>query len=75
MSEGGVTIAENVRLNRVETARALTASGFPISPTTLASKATRGGGPPYEVFGRTAMYRLGDVLEWASSRCVKRGER
>jgi hypothetical protein len=40
----------DVRLTRERTAEALTALGYPISPRTLSTKATRGGGPPYSLF-------------------------
>ena len=58
-------------LKRSETADALTESGFPTSPATLATKATRGGGPPFMLYGRTPLYRWGDFLEWARSRLTK----
>jgi hypothetical protein len=58
----------NTRLRRDATAEALTAAGFPVSPATLATKATRGGGPPFQRFGRVPLYRWGDCLEWAHSR-------
>jgi hypothetical protein len=58
----------NARLRRHATAEALTAEGFPISDKTLATRATRGGGPPYQLFGRIPLYRWGDALEWANSR-------
>jgi hypothetical protein len=37
----------NALLSRDQTAKALTDSGFKTEPTTLATKASRGGGPPY----------------------------
>jgi hypothetical protein len=55
-------------LRRKATAEALTALGYPVSDKTLATKATRGGGPPYRSFGRTPLYRWGDALSWAESR-------
>jgi hypothetical protein len=55
-------------LRRRDTAAALTAAGFPIATPTLATKATRGGGPPYRRFGAVALYRWGDALDWARSR-------
>lgn len=58
----------DARLTRREVAQALTSAGFPISPSTLASKATRGGGPPFARFGRIAVYRWGDALAWAEAR-------
>src|SRR6516164_1071031 len=56
------------RLTRNETAAALTAVGFPIKAATLATKATRGGGPPFSRFGLRPLYRWGDALAWAQSR-------
>lgn len=55
-------------LRRRDTAAALTAAGFPIAAPTLATKATRGGGPPYRRFGAVTLYRWGDSLLWAQSR-------
>lgn len=54
-------------LTRERTARALTDAGYPVSPKTLATKATRGGGPPYSLFSGRALYRWGDALDWARS--------
>ena len=58
----------NVRLTRRKTAAALTEAGFPVKEATLATKATRGGGPPYQKFGSRALYRWGDALLWAKGR-------
>lgn len=55
-------------LTRERVADALTEAGFPTSPKTLATKATRGGGPPFRKFGTRALYRWGDTLEWATAR-------
>jgi hypothetical protein len=55
-------------LRRKATAEALSEAGFPVSQKTLATKATRGGGPPYRVFGRAVLYRWGDALAWAESK-------
>jgi len=55
-------------LTRDATASALTAAGFPVKSKTLATKASRGGGPPYRRFGARPLYRWGDALEWAQSR-------
>jgi hypothetical protein len=55
-------------LRRRETAEALTAKGFKTAEKTLATKATRGGGPPYRLYGRTPVYRWGDSLAWALAR-------
>lgn len=55
-------------LRREATAKALTESGYPVSAKTLATKATRGGGPPYSTFGRAVLYRWSDALAWAEGR-------
>ena len=54
-------------LTREQTAAALREAGFPISAKTLATKATRGGGPPYRHFGPRVIYRWGNSLAWAHS--------
>jgi hypothetical protein len=55
-------------LTREATAAALTAAGFPVSKATLATKATRGGGPPYRLFGPKPLYPWGTSLQWAKDR-------
>ena len=55
-------------LLRTPTADELTKRGYKTSPATLATKASRGGGPPYRLFGRVPLYRWGDALAWAESR-------
>jgi hypothetical protein len=54
-------------LGREAGARALTAVGYITSPATLATKATRGNGPAYRIFGKRAIYRWGDLLAWAEA--------
>ncbi|CAN2533406.1 hypothetical+protein [Methylocapsa aurea] len=67
------SIPENIdaRLSRKDVAAALTAAGFQTSPATLATMATRGGGPVFQRYGRKPLYRWGDALEWAKSRLSK----
>jgi hypothetical protein len=55
-------------LTRDQAAEALTDAGFPVRARTLATKATRGGGPPFRRFGTKPLYRWGDTLAWAQSR-------
>jgi hypothetical protein len=55
-------------LTRTQNAAALTEAGYPTSPATLSTKATRGGGPPYQMWGPRVVYRWGDSLEWAKAR-------
>ncbi len=67
--------AESLRaddwLSRKKTAEALTAIGYQTSPATLATKATRGGGPPYRLFGRLPQYKWRDALRWAENRTTE----
>ena len=63
-----IPVDPNVKLTRNALASALTAAGFPIKMATLATKATRGGGPPFQRFGSRPLYRWGDALRWAESR-------
>lgn len=62
------TPTPDTRLSRRDTAEALTAAGYPISAATLASMATRGGGPEYVLFNGRVLYRFGDALDWAEAR-------
>lgn len=55
-------------LRRKELADALNQRGFPTSATTLATKVTRGGGPPYRLYGRVPLYCLADAIAWAEAR-------
>jgi len=61
----------NDLLSRKDVAAALTAAGYPVSPHTLSTYATRGGGPIYRLFGKKPLYRWADALEWAQSRLSK----
>jgi len=55
-------------LTRTQAGAALRAAGFPVADKTLATRATRGGGPPFRHFGARVLYRWGDTLAWAQSR-------
>jgi hypothetical protein len=55
-------------LPRDKTAAALTELGYLTSPKTLATMATRGGGPRFHRFGPRVLYRWRDALDWAESR-------
>lgn len=63
------SIPENpdVLLGRKAAAGALTAAGYITSPLTLATKATRGNGPPYRRYGKRVIYRWGDLIAWAEA--------
>jgi hypothetical protein len=57
-------------LTREKAASALTDIGYVTSRATLATKATRGGGPPFKKYGTRPLYRWGDLLSWAEERCT-----
>ena len=61
---------DDALLSRSRTAELLTAAGYRTAPATLATKAARGDGPPYELFGRWPVYRWGTSLAWARNRLV-----
>jgi hypothetical protein len=61
------SLSPETLLRRTPLANALADAGYPIRPATLATKATRGGGPPFHKFGRIPLYRWGDALAWAES--------
>jgi hypothetical protein len=53
---------------REQAADALTQRGYKTSKATLATLATRGGGPVFVKYGPRPVYRLADLLAWAESR-------
>jgi hypothetical protein len=55
-------------LTRDAAAAALTAAGYPVARATLATRASRGGGPPFRRFGVRPLYTWGDLITWAQSR-------
>ena len=57
-------------LPRREAARLLQAHGLRTTPASLATMATRGGGPPYFKVGKLCMYRLSDLELWIAQRCT-----
>jgi hypothetical protein len=61
----------NAILTRDRFAAALNEAGFPITVSTLATKATRGGGPPFQKFGNKPLYQWGPGLAWAKGRLSK----
>lgn len=65
-----ITIPANpdARLTRDEAAKFLTDLGFQTKPATLATIATRGGGPVFQHFGKRPLYRREDLLAWAHSK-------
>jgi hypothetical protein len=58
----------NLLLRREQAAAFLSERGFKTSPKTLASMATRGGGPRFRRFGRFPVYTPADLLRWAEAR-------
>lgn len=58
----------NRLLTRRDAAAALTTAGYPTATATLATRASRGGGPIYRRYGARVVYRWGDLLDWAEGR-------
>ncbi|RRH76575.1 hypothetical protein [Falsigemmobacter faecalis] len=62
-------IARKPRLRRDEASRYLeTQFGLPYAPATLATLATRGGGPAYQLANRTPLYPKEALDEWARAK-------
>jgi hypothetical protein len=55
-------------LTRTQAAESLKASGYPTEPATLATLASRGGGPRFRKFGQRVLYKWGDLVAWAEGR-------
>jgi hypothetical protein len=62
------SLSAETLLSREAAAQALSAAGYITSPSTLATKATRGNGPGYRIFGKRAIYRWGDLISWAEEQ-------
>jgi hypothetical protein len=62
------SLCPSTLMRRPDCAKALTEVGYPIRAKTLATMATRGGGPPYQKFGRMVLYRWSEALAWAEGR-------
>jgi hypothetical protein len=58
----------DAQFTREQLANELTKAGYPTTKATLATKASRGGGPPFRKWGQRPVYRWGDALAWAQSR-------
>jgi hypothetical protein len=63
--------ASDTLLNRKDAADLLTRMGFKTSPATLATKASRGGGPTYQCWGKKPLYSVEDLMAWAKARLKK----
>jgi hypothetical protein len=66
-----VAIDPDVLLDRTQAAVALTSHGYRISAATLATLASRGGGPEFERYGASTLYKWGETLNWAKNRSRK----
>nr|WP_294516923.1 DNA-binding protein [uncultured Rhodopila sp.] len=62
------TIDRSALFLRDEAPAFLKKHGFQTTVSTLATLATRGGGPVYRKFGNRPVYTAGDLLDWAHSR-------
>ncbi|HXZ16789.1 MAG TPA: helix-turn-helix domain-containing protein, partial [Roseiarcus sp.] len=55
-------------LDTAEASKFLDDNGFPVSPATLNTKRSRGGGPKFRRFGPFVRYEPEDLLMWARSK-------
>lgn len=68
-----VATAQPALLTRKAAAQYLqTVVGYPVAVGTLAVLAVRGGGPPFQSFGRQVVYRPEDLRTWAEGRARRR---
>jgi hypothetical protein len=58
----------DARLTRKRAAAALSDAGYQTAESTLATLATRGGGPTFQKFGPRVIYKWADLLRWAQAR-------
>lgn len=65
------TTPEKPFLTRAEAAEFLTSHGYRTTKGTLQKKASTGGGPEYEIYGRDALYRPKVLLGWAQARMTR----
>jgi hypothetical protein len=56
------------RLDTKAAAEYLTVQGFKVAPATLNKYRCVGGGPEYDLFGRTPLYRPARLREWREAR-------
>lgn len=56
------------KLSRHEAAGFLTLLGYPTAPAQLATLASKGGGPPYQKWGRVVIYSPSELRAWAEAR-------
>lgn len=59
---------ESPLLDRRAASALLAEHGIPCAAATLATLATRGGGPTFVKFGHRALYRRSDLVTWAESK-------
>ena len=62
MSNTPTPASPDALLTRQQAAQALGVHGYPVTAKTLATKATRGGGPIFRHFGARVLYRRSDLI-------------
>ncbi len=55
-------------VSRKEAATKISAMGLRVTPQTLATWAARDCGPPFKRFGNRTVYRMSEVIAWATGR-------
>lgn len=66
-----IPVDPNAKLSSKQTAAALTEAGYKTADPTLATKRSRGGGPPFQLYGRKPLYTWSTALKWAEDRLSK----
>jgi hypothetical protein len=73
LTPAAMKISPAANLTRKQLAEALRTTGvLPISSATLATRVSRGGGPPFRRWSSSrCLYRWGDALLWAAQQFSK----
>ena len=67
-SKGAQAMTTKRRLTRSGASDFLRSRGYPVATATLATLASRGGGPVFAKFGNAALYEEEALLAWAEGR-------
>jgi hypothetical protein len=69
--DGDVPVPTSRRFDTRQAADYLTGEGYKTAPATLSKFRCIGGGPEFELWGRTPIYTGSNLLNWARARCSK----
>jgi hypothetical protein len=63
-----MAIDPNRRYRRREAATVCREEGIPVTLSSLATKASSGGGPKFQLFGRVPLYLGSDLIAWIEEK-------